>query len=69
MATMIKQTNHHELVAAFTRDGFRVEAEPAEGNAFWYDETLRRGFKTVPFKTLYAFGFSARHSALSMKTA
>jgi non-specific serine/threonine protein kinase len=65
MAAMATHAKDYELVAVFTRDGFRVEKDLAADKAFWYDETLAQGFGTAPFKTLYEFGFSARAAHMS----
>lgn len=55
----------HELVAVFTREGFRVETDLTAEKSFWYDEALLRGFEAAPFQTLYEFGFSGRAAHMS----
>ncbi|MDR1935732.1 MAG: DEAD/DEAH box helicase [Candidatus Accumulibacter sp.] len=64
---MAKQapSRNYELVAVFTRSGFRVEKDATEARDFWCDEALARGFESRPFETLYDFGFSGRAAHMS----
>ncbi|MDR3299349.1 MAG: DEAD/DEAH box helicase [Candidatus Accumulibacter sp.] len=62
---MATQAKDFELIAVFTRNGFRVEKEAAQARDLWCDEALAHGFETQPLKTLYDFGFSERAAHLS----
>lgn len=62
---MTPDHHHHELVAVFTRHGFRVEKDRTSARDFWYDEALLREFGSRPFQTLYGFGFSERAAHMS----
>jgi non-specific serine/threonine protein kinase len=64
---MTKQAHSkkYELVAVFTREGFRVEKDATEAGDFWYDEALARKFASQPVQTLFDFGFSGRAAHMS----